>query len=159
MNVYIWKWLDIPTEYCLSRMQYIMAPSVKFTQCQTVLHHPLKEWQNDSLKDIWKLSSSHHHYHHHFISMFKFNKLKKYINNAPPTRKNMTRWGLSQSCDCSFYLNPESLLFTVTGCQHYLDGFTWRHDSILNFIANSLWPVINDGHLMLMSMVFWVIQL
>ena len=56
----------------------------------------------------------------------------------------MTRWELSQSPDCSFCLNPESLHHIVAGCQHYLDRFTWRHDSILNFIANSLQPVIND---------------
>ena len=55
----------------------------------------------------------------------------------------MARWGLSQSPDCSFCLNPESLLHVVAGCQHYLDRFTWRHDSILNFIAKSLQPVIN----------------
>ena len=55
----------------------------------------------------------------------------------------MARWGLSQSPDCSFCLNPESLLHVVAGCQKYLDPFTWRHDSILNFIAKSLQPVIN----------------
>ena len=66
-----------------------------------------------------------------------------YYNNSLPTRKNMARWGLSQSPDCSFCLNPESLLHVVAGCQHYLDRFTWRHDSILNFIAKSLQPVIN----------------
>ena len=26
----------------------------------------------------------------------------------------------------------------VAGCQSYLDRFTWRHNSILNFIANAL---------------------
>ena len=67
----------------------------------------------------------------------------RYINNSLPTRKNMARWGLSQSPDCSFCLNPESLLHVVAGCQQYLDRFTWRHDSILNFIAKSLQPVIN----------------
>ena len=36
-----------------------------------------------------------------------------------------------------------SLLHVVGGCQQYLDRFTWRHDSILNFIARSLQPVIN----------------
>ena len=58
-------------------------------------------------------------------------------------RKNMARWGLSQSPDCSFCLNPESLLHVVAGCQQYLDRFTWRHDSILNFIPKSLQTVIN----------------
>ena len=55
----------------------------------------------------------------------------------------MARWGLSQSPDCSFCLNPKSLLRIVAGCQHYLDRFTWRYDSILNFIAKSLQQVIN----------------
>ena len=57
----------------------------------------------------------------------------------------MARCGLSQSPDCSFCLNPESLLHVVAGCQQYVDRFqsTWRHDSILNFIAKSLQPVIN----------------
>ena len=43
----------------------------------------------------------------------------------------------------NYCLNPESLLYVVAGCQQYLDHFTWRHDSILNFIAKSLQPVIN----------------
>ena len=72
-----------------------------------------------------------------------YNFTIRYINNSLPTRKNMASWGLSQSPDCSFCLNPESLLHAVAGCQQYLDRFTWRHDSILNFIAKSLQPVIN----------------
>ena len=44
---------------------------------------------------------------------------------------------------CIFCLNPESLLHVVAGCQQYLDRFTWRHDSIINFIAKPLQPVIN----------------
>ena len=56
----------------------------------------------------------------------------------------MARLGLSQSLDCSFRLNPESLLLVVAGCEQYLDRVTWRHDSIVSFIAKSLQPVIND---------------
>ena len=55
----------------------------------------------------------------------------------------MARWGLSQNHHCSFCLNPESLLHVVAGCQRHLDRFTRRHDSILNFIAKSLQPVVN----------------
>ena len=33
---------------------------------------------------------------------------------------------------------PETLLHVVAGCQSYLQRFTWRHDSILNFIAETL---------------------
>ena len=43
-----------------------------------------------------------------------------------------------QSSECSFCLSAESLLHAVAGCSSYLDRFTWRHDSILQFIANNL---------------------
>ena len=36
----------------------------------------------------------------------------------------------------------------VSGCQHYLNRFTWRHYSIFNYIANSLQPAINDRFLL-----------
>ena len=72
-----------------------------------------------------------------------FNFTIRYINNTLPTRKNMLKWGVTSSPDCSFCLNPESLLHVVAGCQHYLDRFTWRHDSVVNFIATSLQPIIN----------------
>ena len=85
---------------------------------------------------IWSEAQSH-------LPKNIYNFTIRYINNSLPTRKNMARWGLSQSPDCSFCLNPESLLHVVAGCQQYLDRFTWRHDSILNFIAKSLQPVIN----------------
>ena len=68
----------------------------------------------------------------------------RYINNSLATRKTLFRWGSSQSPDCSFCLNSESLLHVVAGCQHYLERFTWRYDSILNFIATSLQTAIND---------------
>ena len=31
----------------------------------------------------------------------------------------------------------------MSGCQHYLERFTWRHNSVLNFIASSLKPIDN----------------
>ena len=68
----------------------------------------------------------------------------RYINNSLAIRKNLFRWGLSQSPDCFFCLSPESLLHAVTGCQHYLECFTWRDNSVLNFIATSLQTAIND---------------
>ncbi len=71
-----------------------------------------------------------------------FNFTIRYINNTLPTRKNLVRWGLSSSTECSFCLNPESLLHVVAGCNSYLNRFSWRHDSVLNFIANFLRPMI-----------------
>ena len=70
-----------------------------------------------------------------------FNFTIRYINNTLPTRKNLARWGLSSSTECSFCLKPESLLHVVAGCNSYLNRFTWRHDSVLNFIANILRPM------------------
>ena len=89
-----------------------------------------------SVNSIWSEAQSHR-------PKNIYNFAIRFINNSLPTRKNMARWGLSQSPDCSFCRNPESLLHVVAGCQQYLDRFTWGHDSILNFIAMSLQPVIN----------------
>ena len=69
-----------------------------------------------------------------------FNFTIRYINNTLPTRKNLQKWGISPTSECSFCLNPESLLLVVAGCKTYLNEgrFTWRHDSVLNFIASIL---------------------
>ena len=67
-----------------------------------------------------------------------FNFTIRYINNSLPTRRNLQKWGLTSSSECSFCLHPESLLHVVAGCSSYLDRFTWRHDSILQFITNNL---------------------
>ena len=48
---------------------------------------------------------------------------------------------MSSRSDCTFCLCPESLLRVVAGCQSYLERFTWRHNSILNFLAQSLQSV------------------
>jgi hypothetical protein len=66
-----------------------------------------------------------------------FNFTVRYINNSLPTRINVTRWGLASNPQCSFCLCPETLLHVVAGCQSYLHRFTWRHDSILNFLAET----------------------
>ena len=50
----------------------------------------------------------------------------------------MQKCGLTSSSECSFCLSAESLLHVVAGRSSYLDRFTWRHDSILQFIANNL---------------------
>ena len=75
-----------------------------------------------------------------------FNFTIRYINNTLPTRKNLSKWGLSSTSDCSFCLSPETLLHVVAGCKTYLDEgrFTWRHDSVLNFLASILTKVQNS---------------
>ena len=50
-----------------------------------------------------------------------FNFTVRYINNSLPTRKNLVKWGLSSSADCSFYSSPESLLHVISCCKAYLD--------------------------------------
>ena len=72
-----------------------------------------------------------------------FNFSLRYINNSLPTRKNLVKWGLSSSADCSFCFCSESLLHVISGCKTYLDEgrYTWRHNSVLNLIASSLLDV------------------
>ena len=70
-----------------------------------------------------------------------YNFTIRYINNSLPTRKNLNRWAISSNSDCSFCLSSETLLHIVAGCQFYLDRFTWRHNSVLNFPAHTLQTV------------------
>ena len=65
----------------------------------------------------------------------------RYINNSLPTRKNLSKWGISSNSECTFCLNPESRLHVVAGCQSYLERFTWRHNSVLDFLARTLQSV------------------
>ena len=58
---------------------------------------------------------------------------------------NLTKWGIMSNSDCSFCLKPETLLHVVAGRQSYLPRFTWRLDSVLNFIAKTLQPVSNSN--------------
>ena len=65
----------------------------------------------------------------------------RYINNSLPTRKNLSKWGISPNSGCTFCLSPESLLHVVAGCQSYLERSTWRHNSVLDFLAQTLQSV------------------
>ena len=65
-----------------------------------------------------------------------FNITIRYVYNSLATRKNLYLWGLLNTSDCSFCLQPESL-HIVTGCKTYLGQgrFSWRHNSALRFPA------------------------
>ena len=54
---------------------------------------------------------------------------------------------MSPTSDCSFCLQPESLLHVVAGCKKYLEEgrYTWRHDTIFYFLANSLQSIKNSS--------------
>ena len=64
----------------------------------------------------------------------------KYLTNTLATHKNLFKWSIGQSSACSFYLQSETLQHIVSICKSYLNQgrYTWRHDSVLNFIANTL---------------------
>ena len=44
-----------------------------------------------------------------------------YINNSQPTRKNLVKWGMSPTSNCSLCLLLETLLHVVSGCKTYLE--------------------------------------
>ena len=76
-----------------------------------------------------------------------FNFSIRYISNYLPNRTNHTKWGTPPTSDCSFCLQPESLLHVVAGCKKYLEEgrYTWRHDSILYFLAKSFQSIKNSS--------------
>ena len=93
----------------------------------------MSEYSLTTLNSLWSSAQS-------TLPKNIFNFSVKYINNTLPTKTNLKRWGLSSSSDCSFCLTQESLLHIISGCKIYLQQgrYTWRHDSILMFIATTL---------------------
>ena len=90
----------------------------------------ISKFSLSELNKIWSTSQSK-------LPKNIYNFTIRYINNTLPTKRNLRKWGISSNSDCSFCLNPESLLHIVAGCQYYLERFTWRHDSILLFLAKT----------------------
>ena len=80
------------------------------------------------------------------LPMNIFNFRVKCINNTLPTRSNLHKWALSPTSYCSFCSPSESLLHVIAGYQTYLrhGRFTWRHDSILQFIAKTFQSIPNS---------------
>ena len=75
-----------------------------------------------------------------------FNFTVRYLNNSLATGISLARWSLSQTSDCSFCFRPEGLLHVVAGYKTYLDKgrYAWRHNSALQFIANSLQSIADS---------------
>ena len=69
-----------------------------------------------------------------------FNYCIKYLNNTLATRKNLSKWAISQSSACSFCLKTETLQHVVSSCITYLEEgrYTWRHNSVLLYLAKTL---------------------
>ena len=90
----------------------------------------MAETSLSSVNSVWSLAERN-------LPKNIFNFTIRYINNSLPSRKNLVKWGISPTSDCSFCLLPETLLHVVSGCKTYLEKgrYTWRHDSILNFLA------------------------
>ena len=93
-----------------------------------LLDHSLKK-----LNGIWSGVQSN-------LAVNIYNFTIKYLSNTLPTCKNLCLWKLRQSSDCQFCLLPETLLHVVAGCKVYLEQgrYTWRHNSVLSFLATSL---------------------
>ena len=62
-----------------------------------------------------------------------------YLTNTLATRKNLSKWSISQSSACSFCLQSETLQYIVSSCKLYLGHgrYTWRHDSVQSSIAKT----------------------
>jgi hypothetical protein len=107
--------------------------------CQGSFFTNITKFSLSQLTKIWSACQSN-------LPKNIFNFTVRYINNSLPTRQNLARWGLSPTSDCSRCLAPETLLHVVAGCQSYLERFTWRHNSVLNFLATNL-QTVSGSHL------------
>ena len=99
--------------------QGLVIPSVIMNSCQ-------------NLKGLWSSVQQN-------LPRNIFNFSVKYLNNTLPTRENLCKLALSQSSNCSFCIQSETLQNVVSSCKSYLDKgrYTWRHNSVLLFLAST----------------------
>ena len=71
--------------------------------CQGSFFSNVTKFSLSHLNKVWSTAQSK-------LPKNIYNFTIRYINNSLPTRKNLSRWGLSSSSECSFCLGPESLL-------------------------------------------------
>ena len=71
-----------------------------------------------------------------------YNFVNRYLNNSSPTLKNMLLWGTSNSMSCLDCGNSQTLLHVMSGCEKHLHQrrYTWRHNSVLKALASFLLP-------------------
>ena len=64
----------------------------------------------------------------------------RYLSNTLSNMSNMFMWGHSENKACQFCHHNQTLSHVVAGCKSPLDQgrYTWRHDSVLSYIANTL---------------------
>ena len=69
-----------------------------------------------------------------------FNYTIRYLNNTLPNMSNMQIWGYAENKMCPLCHNPQTLGHVVAGCNIALTQgrYTWRHNSVLKIIANTL---------------------
>ena len=77
---------------------------------------------------------------HHSMPKNIFNFAIRFLNNTLANRSNMVLWGQTDDSRCTFCKEHETLSHVIAGCKEYLDEgrYTWRHNSVLNFIARTL---------------------
>ena len=62
-------------------------------------------------------------------SIFAFSR--KALIFCLPNRSNLFRWKISDSDECTVCKKKETQLHILSNCEHYLNRYKWRHDSIL----------------------------
>ena len=77
---------------------------------------------------------------HHSMPKNIFNFAIRFLNNTLANWSNMVLWGHTDDSRCTFCKEHEILSHVIAGCQEYLDQgcYTWRHNSVLSFIARTL---------------------
>ena len=66
------------------------------------------------INSVWSLAQ-------HNLPKNIFNITIPYNYSSLPTRKNLVKWGMSSTSDCSFCFLPETFLHVVSGCNTYLN--------------------------------------
>ena len=102
------------------------------------------------VKAIWNLSwKKANNFWHKALDILPrniYSFVLRYLNNTLANGSNTIKWRTSETSLCRHCGENETLGHVVNGCKIFLNEgrYTWRHDSILKTIANSLSSIL--GH-------------
>ena len=115
--------------------------SIQFEESNTILNHVKTLIKQGHFLELTKIEQTDATWKSYIFNLPK-GTMKWILNssiNTLPTKANLRQWGkvTNDKCWCS---QKQTLNHILNGCKRALDQgrFTWRHDSILYFIANCL---------------------
>ena len=132
------NYVKFPFCYQFQNIKQVLNAIQKYNEAR--ISHELKSQRfiissilshaSQKIRSLWSAVQQH-------MPKNMFNFTIKFLNNTLATRKSLSKWAISQSSACSFYLKAETLQHVFSSCSVNLEEgrCSWRDNSVLLFLT------------------------